>query len=113
MDRKNVYEMEFLMIGYSGDAKSCADEAVELAKKNRMEEAVGRMQEAENSLSQAHESQAELIGKMINGEEIILNILMVHAQDYLTMATMALSHARQMIDLYKVIYGYETVVFPG
>ena len=113
MEEENSYHLEFKMIGFSGDAKFRAEEAVELAKEKRMSEADKKIREAEERLTSAHATQTDMIFRVVNGEKVDVSILLVHAQDYLTMATLAITHAKQMIELYKIIYSREKSIFPG
>ena len=95
--------VEFMIIGSAGDAKSHAEEAVECAKNGDFDGAEMHMEKANEGLTQAHKAQTDLIFKASNGEEIDINIFLIHAQDHLTMATMAIANARQFIDLYKIV----------
>ena len=97
------YSVEFMIIGSAGDAKSHAEEAVECAKNGNFDSAEKEMKAANRSLTEAHKAQTDLIFKASNGEEININIFLIHAQDHLTMATMAISNAKQFIELYKLI----------
>lgn len=102
-DELSEFAME--IIANSGMARSCYMEAVKLAKNNEFEKANEKMAEGEKYYFEAHEVQNKLIFKEAGGEEkIIVNILIVHAQDHLTMALMSKDNSKEFIELYKTIY---------
>ena len=49
----------------------------------------------------AHEVQFNLIRDEANGNSVEVNIILVHAEDHLTMAILASDLAERFIDLYK------------
>ncbi len=100
----NKYNLEFSIITFAGDAKSTAFQAVEYAKKFDFENAEKILEEAQSSLAQAHQVQTDMIVKAARGEEVEVNIFLVHAQDHLTAGMTAIENAKQFIDLYKQIY---------
>lgn len=103
MDNENKYAVEFSIISYAGNARALADEAVTFAKSGNFESAQKNIEEAQASLTQAHQAQTDLIFKAINGENVNISIFLIHAQDHLTMATLAIDTANKFIDLYKEI----------
>lgn len=103
-DELSEFAME--IIANSGMSRSSSMEAIKLAKSGEFEKAEEKIKEAEKFYFKAHEAQNSLIFKEANGEEKIdVNILMVHAQDHLTMALMTKDNAKEFIDLYKKIGG--------
>lgn len=76
------------MIGYTGEGRSLVYEAVELMVEEQYEEALGKIREAEDNLSKAHEIQfLKLMSVQAGGEEIPCNMLLLHAMDILMTAT--------------------------
>lgn len=98
------YAVAFELIMNAGNAKSKAMMAVEAAREFDFEEAEKLLQEAEEDMSNAHHSQFEMIQQEAAGESVEVNVLLVHAQDHLTMAIMAKDNAEEFINLYKMIY---------
>jgi PTS system cellobiose-specific IIA component len=87
----------------SGGARSFAMEAIGYAKANQMEEADKALQEANEQLVKAHNSQTALIHQEAGGDPVPLSLLMVHAQDHLMTSMVVRDLATEMIDLYKRI----------
>ena len=61
------------------------------------------LQNAKETVNEAHHAQTELIQAEIRGEKAPLNLLMVHAQDHLMTALVVIDLAQEFIDLYKKI----------
>ncbi len=101
MDDK--YAAAFELIMNAGNAKSKALMAVEAAREFQFEEAEGYLKEAEEDMRKAHQSQFDMIQEEANGSPVEVNIILVHAQDHLTMAMMARDNAEEFINLYRVI----------
>lgn len=91
--------MELVVNG--GDARSKAMEAIRLAAKGEFEAAQHALEESEDALNCAHEFQTEMIQAQINGEEIEVNLLMVHGQDHLMNAITVKDLAAEMVSMYK------------
>ncbi|MDF2558101.1 MAG: lactose/cellobiose transporter subunit [Bacillales bacterium] len=94
-------EMIFTLILHGGNGRSSAMEAIYAAKKGNFEEAHAKIQEAKDSLNEAHHIQTELIKDEIEGRNIEISLLMVHAQDHLMNAITVKDLATEMVDMYK------------
>ena len=101
------YRVAFEIISIAGDSKSAAMLAAEAAKKGDFALAQKQIEQAEKDMVEAHEAQTGMLRQEIEGERVDVNILVVHAQDHLTMATMAIDNAKQFIALYRMIYSLE------
>lgn len=104
MENEGKYDVAFELIMNAGNAKSKALMAVEAAREFDFEEAEKLLAEASEDMSNAHHSQFEMIQKEAAGESVEVNVLLVHAQDHLTMAMMARDNAEEFINLYKMLY---------
>lgn len=101
---EEISEFSMEIIANSGMARSCFMEAIIEAKKFNFLGAEEKMREGESFYHNAHEIQNKLIFTEASGDEkIAVNILLVHAQDHLTMALMSKDYAKEFIDLYKKI----------
>jgi|SRR5699024_1660990 len=100
----NDYELEFQLILHAGDARAKAMLAIEEAREGDFEAASDYLKEARGSFKEAHKSQTTLIQAEANGEKNELNVLLVHAQDHLTMALTTLDNAEEFISIYKVLH---------
>ena len=84
------------LIVNSGSARSSAIEAIQYAKAGDLAKADESLQQAKETVNEAHHSQ-------IRGEKAPLNLLMVHAQDHLMTALVVIDLAQEFIDVYKKI----------
>lgn len=93
----------FNIISNGGDAKAIAYEALELAHENQFEQAYKKLENANETLSKAHNTQTKLIQADINGENVKMSLLLVHAQDHLMTSISEISLIEQMIKMLKKI----------
>lgn len=100
---EDKYAVAFELIMNAGNAKSTALMAIEAARDFDFEEADRLLKEAEVDMRKAHQAQFDMIQEEANGNPIEVNIVLVHAQDHLTMAMMARDNAEEFINLYKMI----------
>ena len=95
------YMNSFRLIAQAGDAKAEAMQAIKAAREGRFEEAEALLKSAEEKNARAHDIQFELIQQESLGNSVDVNIILVHAQDHLTMAMVVRDMAEEMIELYK------------
>ena len=91
------------LIVNAGSARSSAIEAIQYAKAGDMEKANESLQQAKESVNEAHHSQTEMIQAEIRGEKTPLNLLMVHAQDHLMTSLVVIDLAQEFIDIYEKV----------
>lgn len=103
MDKEelDLTQISFQLILHSGNAKSYAMEAVEKSRSKAFEECDKLMLQAEEELELAHNSQTDLLTQFASGENILSNVLLTHAQDHLTMATLSIDFGKEIIMLRK------------
>lgn len=94
------YAGAFQIIMNAGNSKSASLMAIEAAKDGDMEEAKARLKEAEAEMRAAHQAQIDMIQQEAAGNPVDVNIILVHAQDHLTMAILARDLAEQFVELY-------------
>lgn len=97
------YSTAFELIMNAGNAKSLALMAIEAARDFDFEEAEKCLRESAEEFHQAHQAQSDMIQGEANGNPVEVNIVLVHAQDHLTMATMAQDNAQEFINLYRLV----------
>jgi len=100
----NGTEISMQMILHAGNATTCAYKAIAAAKKADFTEAKHQMEEAEKEEKLAHVDQTKLLQGFAQGVESDCNILMTHSMDHLTMATLNMKIAYEVIDLYQYLY---------
>lgn len=97
------YAAAFQLIMNAGNSKSLSLMAIESAREFNFEEAEAHLAEAEKELRKAHQSQIDLIQQEAQGNPVAVNIILVHAQDHLTMAMTTKDSAQEFVNLYKTI----------
>ncbi|MBG9982108.1 PTS lactose/cellobiose transporter subunit IIA [Aerococcaceae bacterium DSM 111020] len=79
-------EIIFQIIAKSGNGKALAYEAINESFVGNFEQAKKLLKEADESLKEAHNTQTQLITDEVNGKQIEITMLFVHAQDHLMSA---------------------------
>ncbi|RAK11722.1 PTS system cellobiose-specific IIA component [Halanaerobium saccharolyticum] len=97
-------EIIFKIITEAGDAKSLAFEALKEARKGDFKKARKKLKKANKNFNNAHDVQTDLISKEANGQKNEVSILMVHAQDHLTSATLAKDLIKEMVKMQEEIF---------
>ena len=103
MDNEKTYELAFNIIVHAGESRSLSSEAMDAAEAYDFNKAEELLEKANQEFLACHEVQTDMLTKEANGEKNNLNIILIHAQDHLTMATMAMDNAKRLIGLYKKI----------
>lgn len=97
MDKTNNEKLAFELILHAGNAKSKAMEAIYASRQKDFITAQKNLEEAEKELNEAHKSQTAMLVGEANGEKLEMNILLVHALDHLSMATVTLELAEELV----------------
>lgn len=95
------YMSSFQMIAEAGDAKSDAMRAIKAAREGNFEEAGKLLESAKEKNGRAHDLQFDMVQQEVSGTPVDVNIILVHAQDHMTMALVMCDMAEEMIELYK------------
>lgn len=103
MDNDKTYELAFNIIVHAGESRSLSSEAMDAAENYDFDKAEDLLEKANQEFLACHEVQTDMLTREANGEKNNLNIILIHAQDHLTMATMAMDNAKRLIGLYKKI----------
>ena len=89
----------------SGEARSIAMEAIELARQGQFEEAAAKIAQARETINAAHNFQTELVQKEINNDPVSMSLLMCHGQDHLMTAMVVIDLAEKFIEVYQKMAG--------
>lgn len=100
---KTQEEYSFQLITFSGSAKSKCFLAIKEAKLGNFDVAEKLIEEAETSFLEAHKSHSSLIQKEARGENVIMTLLLSHAEDQLMNAELTKEMALEIIDIHKEI----------
>lgn len=85
----------------SGEARSCAYQALALAKKGEFELADAKMEEARHAANAAHLVQTQLIEADMGEGKTPMTLIMVHAQDHLMTSMLARELIKELIELHQ------------
>lgn len=101
MNKEEVAMVGFEVVAFAGEARSKLMEALNEAEQGNFDIADKLVEEANESLVQAHKSQTAMLAAEASGEEVELGFIMVHAQDHL-MTTMLLKDTiKHLFNIYK------------
>ncbi|MDY0406720.1 PTS cellobiose transporter subunit IIA [Virgibacillus sp. 179-BFC.A HS] len=101
MEQEQIQSTAFEIILHSGSSRTMIHEAFKMMKDSEFRGAEEKLEEANEALLLAHKSQTSLLQQYSSGENINMEIIMVHAQDHL-MTTMTLREvALEMLTLYE------------
>ncbi|MGN0372874.1 MAG: PTS lactose/cellobiose transporter subunit IIA [Enterocloster sp.] len=98
------YGPSFQIIAAAGDSKGYSMSAIKAAKAGNFEQAAADMKQASDLLLEAHEFQTSMIQQEASGNQVPVNIILVHSQDHLTMAMVAQDLSEQIVELYKELH---------
>lgn len=94
----------FEIISHGGDARGYAYEALREAKEKNLDKAKELLNKAQDELDLAHNTQTKLIQAELNGGNLKMSLLMVHAQDQLMTAISEKNLIEQMVDMLRIVY---------
>lgn len=106
MAEEELNDMEMVSFGIvasAGSARSLAFESLKTAKTGDFEKADELMEQAEAAALGAHDSQTAILSKFCAGEEVPVDVLLVHAQDHLMTSMLARELIAEINLLYKEI----------
>ena len=104
IEKEALEQACFMMIAFSGAAKSDYMEGLNLAKNGQYEEAKAAIERGDQNFRQAHSSHFDLIqeeGSSENG--LLARLLLVHAEDQMAMAETTKMFVEELIELYQVV----------
>ncbi|UQS84185.1 PTS lactose/cellobiose transporter subunit IIA [Bombilactobacillus thymidiniphilus] len=101
MDENENLQTIMGLIMNGGNAKGAAFEAIQAAKTGDFVTAEAKLKEADKALSEAHNSQTDLLSDEANGKHTEISLLMVHGQDHIMNAITFRDLAGEIVALYK------------
>lgn len=107
MDNQEMYEIAFQIIVHAGESRSLSSEAMDAAENYDFEKAEELLKKANDEFLECHQIQTDMLTSEANGEKNELNVIFVHSQDHLTMATMAMENANRLMKVYKKLQELE------
>ena len=101
MDENLTDAIVMNLVVNSGEARSLAMEAIELAQQGQFDEADAKIAAAHETINAAHNFQTELVQKEINNDPVPMSLLMCHGQDHLMTAMVVIDLAEKFIAVYR------------
>ena len=101
------YMSSFELIAIAGTSQSMSFQAIAAAREGDHEKAEEFLTQAKDAMTQAHEKQFQMLQDEANGKPVPNHIVMIHAQDHLTMAKILTDMAEELNGLYKRLEALE------
>lgn len=103
MDDEKRMQIVMGIIMAGGNAKAHAVEAIAAAKKGDFTEAEKKLEEANQAIVDAHNTQTEMLTAEARGEHTPIDLYMVHAQDHLMTGITFVDLAKEIVEVYKKV----------
>ncbi|NCB32851.1 MAG: PTS lactose/cellobiose transporter subunit IIA [Erysipelotrichia bacterium] len=104
MDNTKEQEISMTIIANAGEARGLAFEALRTVRdRHDYPRAAELLKEADSYSLIAHQAQTDLLTATANNEDINVDVLLVHSQDHLMTAMLAIDLIRELVECYKDI----------
>ena len=103
MDDEKRMQIVMGIIMAGGNAKAHAVEAITAAKKGDFTEAEKKLEEANQAIVDAHNTQTEMLTAEARGEHTPIDLYMVHAQDHLMNAIIIKNLVVELLHVYEYV----------
>lgn len=97
-DEEQHVAMQLILV--AGDVKKQVFKGIELAKKGLIQEALTTLDGAEKRLGEGHQFQSHYISEHVTADKGP-SLLMVHAQDHLSMAMTTIEFGHELVVVYE------------
>lgn len=104
MEINNRVETSMSLILHASDAYRLGFEAMRLIREKKFLEAKETIKSARKKSVEGHQVQTEMLTRMMNGETIEADVLLVHAQDHLMNSVLLLDLVDEMILTFERMY---------
>ncbi|MFH5810879.1 PTS lactose/cellobiose transporter subunit IIA [Companilactobacillus sp. FL22-1] len=101
--KEDISMTGFAIVAYAGDAKTALIKALDNAREGKIEEAKKLVEEATQSINDAHNEQTKLLADEAGGMDMDVTFIMVHGQDTLMTTMMLMDQCKFFIDEYERI----------
>ena len=107
MTAEEIQLQSFQIISGVGCARSCYIDAIHLARDGKFEEAEAKIAEGQQHYAEGHAAHGGLVQQTAAGEDLSIDLLVVHAEDQLMSAESFKIIAEEMIASYRRIVELE------
>lgn len=90
-----------MMILHAGDAVNLAMSALRKIRTDEYDDAMKLIEQARAKSVEAHKIQTKLLHHFMSGEEVKMDLLIVHAQDHLMNSLLLIDIVEEMIEIFK------------
>lgn len=101
MNREEANMVGFEIVAYAGEARSKLMDAINLARDGKYEDAEKLVEEANESIKEAHNTQTQMLANEAAGDTVDVGFIMVHGQDHLMTTLLLKDLVQHLITLYK------------
>lgn len=101
MNKQEVAMIGFEIVAFAGEARSLLLKALKQAKAGEFDGIDELIQEAQQSLNDAHAAQTQMLAKEAGGENPEIGFIMVHGQDHLMTTILLKDIIHHLIDIYR------------
>lgn len=101
MDKEEVTMIGFEIVAYAGEARSNLIEAINAARDGDFDQAEELIEQADETIKEAHNTQTDILAKEAGGEDLELSFIMVHGQDHLMTSLLLRDIVEHLVNLYK------------
>jgi len=101
--KEDISMTGFAIVAYAGDAKTALIKALDNAREGKIAEAKKLVEEANQSIVDAHNEQTKLLADEAGGMDMDVTFIMVHGQDTLMTTMMLMDQCKFFIDEYERI----------
>ena len=101
MTAEEVQLQSFQIIAGVGCARSCYIVAIHLARDGKFEEAEAKIAEGQQHYAEGHAAHGGLVQQTAAGENLSIDLLVVHAEDQLMSAEGFGILAKEFVDVYR------------
>lgn len=101
MNKEQMMGIAVQIIAYAGSAFDYFNQAIGAMENGDSDHMEVCMEKGQSDLRNAHDAQTDLLAAEAKGEDLSFSILMVHAQDHLTMAIFSERMAKHFIALWN------------
>ena len=101
MTAEEIQLQSFQIIAGVGCARSCYIDAIHLARDGKFEEAEAKITEGQQHYAEGHAAHGGLVQQTAAGENLSIDLLVVHAEDQLMSAEGFGILAKEFVDVYR------------
>ncbi|GEO60747.1 PTS lactose/cellobiose transporter subunit IIA [Lactiplantibacillus paraplantarum] len=104
-DNSAIQDIAMAMIAYSGEGRTLAFNALDAMHRDDYLEAQALLKQSSEALVKAHDVQTKLLVAEANGQQVTINILLIHSQDHFMTSLLANELIAEILKVYHKFEG--------